>query len=118
VFNNSGTEAVMVALRAARAYTGRARIAKFEGGYHGFSDFVAVGGHHVPAPDDPRAITPATPDLDGLPIAATKDVVVIRYNDPEAVRTAVREHGHEPAADLVEPIQGPADFFPPSSSQS
>ena len=55
VFNNSGTEAVMVALRIARACTGRNRIGKFEGGYHGSSDFVMVGGHDVPAPDDPEA---------------------------------------------------------------
>ncbi len=112
VFNNSGTEAVIVALRIARAHTGRDRIGKFEGGYHGFSDFVSVGGHHLPALDDPRPITPALPDLGGLPVAATKDVVVIRYNDPEAVRTAVRQHGHELAAIIVEPILGAGGMLP------
>ena len=57
VFNNSGTEAVMVALRVARAFTGRNKIGKFEGGYHGSSDFVMVGGHGFPALDDPATVT-------------------------------------------------------------
>ena len=55
VFNNSGTESVLMALRAARAYTGRHRIAKIEGGYHGFSDFVMVGGHDLPPAADKSA---------------------------------------------------------------
>ncbi len=104
VFNNSGTEAVMVALRIARACTGRNRIGKFEGGYHGSSDFVMVGGHDVPAPDDPVRVSVPTADVAGLPAAATEDVVLIRYNDPQAVREAVERFGGELAAIIVEPI--------------
>jgi len=106
VFNNSGTEAVMVALRAARAYTGRHRIGKFEGAYHGSYDFVLVGGGTLPAVDDPVRITRPVADVGGLPPAVTEDVVLMRYNDPEAVREAVRRDGDRLAAILVEPVLG------------
>ena len=85
VFNNSGSEAVMVALRAARATTGRNRIGRFEGGYHGSSDFMLAGGHHLPASDDPVLVSIPQPDLGGVPRAAVEDVVLIRYNSPAAV---------------------------------
>lgn len=112
VFNNSGTEAVMVAIRAARAYTGRHRIGKFEGAYHGAYDFVMVGGGQLPAVDDPVRLTRPVPDLGGLPPAATDDVVLIRYNDADAVREAVRLHGDSLAAILVEPILGAGGVIP------
>lgn len=112
VFNNSGTEAVMVALRAARAYTGRHRIGKFEGAYHGSYDFVMVGGSALPAVSDPVRVSRPQPDLGGLPPAATDDVVLIRYNDPEAVREAVRLHGATLAAILVEPMLGAGGVIP------
>ena len=112
VFNNSGTEAVMVALRAARAHTGRNRIGKFEGGYHGSSDFVLVGGHELPALDDPCRISIPHPDVAGLPLAAVQDVVLMRYNDADAVRAAVRAHGHELAAIVVEPVLGAGGVIP------
>lgn len=112
VFNNSGTEAVMVALRMARAHTGRNRIGKFEGAYHGSYDFVMLGGHAVPAPDDPVKVTVPSPDLAGLPDAATQDVVLMRYNDPEAVREAVARYGDELAAIIVEPILGAGGVIP------
>ena len=106
VFNNSGSEAVMVALRAARAITGRDKIVKFEGAYHGSSDFVMVGGHGLPAPDDPCAISSPKPDVGGIPQAATRDVVLVRYNDPDAIRTAISRHAAELAAVIVEPMLG------------
>jgi glutamate-1-semialdehyde 2,1-aminomutase len=112
VFNNSGTEAVMVALRAARAYTGRHRIGKFEGAYHGAYDFVMVGGGSLPAVDDPVRLTRPAPDVGGLPPAATDDVVLIRYNDAQAVRDAVRQHGDSLAAILVEPMLGAGGVIP------
>ncbi|MCB1745602.1 MAG: aspartate aminotransferase family protein [Gammaproteobacteria bacterium] len=112
VFNNSGTEAVMVALRIARAVTGRNRIAKFEGGYHGATDFVMVGGHGLPAPDDPVRVSEPHADVGGLPAAASTDVVLIRYNDAEAVREAVARFGDELAAIIVEPIQGAGGVIP------
>ena len=112
VFNNSGTEAVMVALRIARAYTGRNRIGKFEGAYHGSSDFVMVGGHDLPAPDDPVRVSTAHADVAGLPSAATEDVVLMRYNDSDAVREAVSRYGDTLAAIIVEPILGAGGVIP------
>ncbi len=112
VFNNSGTEAVMVALRCARAHTGRNKIGLFEGAYHGASDFVMVGGHDLPVPDDPRRLSRPAPDVGGLPLAATEDAVLIRYNDPQAVRDAVSHYGDKLAAILVEPILGAGGVIP------
>ncbi len=112
LFNNSGTEAVLVALRAARAYTGRHRIAKFEGGYHGFSDFAMVGAHGLPPDSDPIGVSSPVADTAGLPPAATQDVVLIRYNNVEAVRHAMRLYGHELAAVIIEPMLGSAGVIP------
>lgn len=112
IFVNSGTEAVMAALRAARAYTGRNRIAKFEGGYHGWSDFVALGGHHLPAPDDDRLIGRAQADGAGLPAAATEDVILVRYNSSAAVDALIERHGAELAAVIVEPMLGSGGMIP------
>ena len=112
VFNNSGSEAVMIALRAARALTGRNSIAKFEGAYHGSSDFMMVGGHGLPALSDPCQLSEPKPDVGGLPLAATRDVVLVRYNDPEAVRTAIRTQGDQLAALIIEPMLGAGGLIP------
>ena len=112
VFNNSGTEAVMVALRAARAITGRDRIGRFEGGYHGSSDFMLTGGHHVPATADAALVSSPQPDFAGVPRAASREVVMMRYNSPEAVVEAVRRYGHELAAIIVEPMLGAGGIIP------
>ncbi len=104
VFNNSGSEAVMVAIRAARALTGRNRIGLFEGCYHGSTDGVLVGGHDLPTPDDPVRISRPQAVMAGLANSATEDAVLMRYNDAEAVREAARQYGDELAAIIVEPI--------------
>ena len=112
VFNNSGTEAVMLALRIARAVNGRKLIGKFEGGYHGASDFVMVGGHDLPSLDDPARVTKPTAGVAGLPPGATEEVVLMRYNDAQAVREAVASYGKDLAAIIVEPIQGAGGVIP------
>ena len=112
VFNCSGSEAVMVAVRVARAHTGRNRIGLFEGCYHGSTDGVLVGHEDLPAPDSAERVTTPKPAMAGLPDSATKDAILMRYNDPEAVLEAVRKYGHELAAILVEPIQGAAGMIP------
>ncbi|MET0621646.1 MAG: amino acid adenylation domain-containing protein [Pyrinomonadaceae bacterium] len=97
-FCNSGTEAVMTALRLARARTGRTKVAIFAGSYHGHSDGTLarareVGGHHLSAPLAP-----------GIPPRVVEDVLVLDYGSPRALEI-LREHGDELAAVLVEPVQ-------------
>jgi glutamate-1-semialdehyde 2,1-aminomutase len=98
-FVNSGTEAVMSALRLARGCTGRERILKFEGGYHGHSnELLAAAGSGV--------ATLGIPGTAGVTRGAVSDTVVAPYNDLDAVETALRQHAREIAAVLVEPIAG------------
>lgn len=112
VFNNSGTEAVMMALRIARAVTGRQMIGKFEGGYHGASDFMMVGGHELPTVDDPVRVSAPTADTAGLPDSALEQVILIRFNDPQAVTEAVEKYGSKLAAIIVEPVQAAGGVIP------
>ncbi len=112
VFNCSGSEAVMVAVRVARAHTGRNRIGLFEGCYHGSTDGVLVGHEDLPDPASSERVTIPRPAMAGLPDSATQDAVLMRYNDPQAVVEAVGKHGDELAAILVEPIQGAAGMIP------
>ncbi|MEV0247644.1 aminotransferase class III-fold pyridoxal phosphate-dependent enzyme [Nocardia sp. NPDC050712] len=102
VLCNSGTEAVQVALRIARAHTRRDRVAKFEGHYHGFSDqgtvsswFVFSGGKYDPAPINSA----------GGQKAVTEGTVLLQYGHPSAFETIAR-HAHELAAVIVEPMPG------------
>lgn len=103
-FSNSGSEAVLFALRAARAFTGRAKIAKVEGAYHGNIDAVEVsvappasrwGDAHAPAP------VPAT---DGIPPGVLEDTVVLPFNDVQSSEALLREHGAELAAVVLDPV--------------
>ncbi|BCH56703.1 aminotransferase class III-fold pyridoxal phosphate-dependent enzyme [Agrobacterium vitis] len=96
-FTNTGTEAVMTALRLARAATGRRKIAMFIGSYHGHSDQVL---NRIAAPDDERTV-PAFP---GISPATAEDVVLLPYNDPRALEILERD-GETFAAVLVEPVQ-------------
>lgn len=96
-FTNTGTEAVMTALRIARAATGRRKVAMFIGSYHGHSDQVL---NRIAGPDDPRTV-PAFP---GVSPTAAEDVVLLPYDDPRALEILERE-GETLAAVLVEPVQ-------------
>jgi len=96
-FTNSGTEAVMSAVRLARAFTGRSRILKFAGCYHGHSDaLLTQAGSGV--------ATLGLPGSAGVPAAATADTVVVPYNDVDAVASVFARMGGEIAAVLVEPV--------------
>jgi glutamate-1-semialdehyde 2,1-aminomutase len=98
-FVTSGTEAVMSALRLARAATGRETILKFDGNYHGHSDAVlARAGSGV--------ATLGLPDSPGVPAAATRDTIVVRYNDLDAVAAAFGRSNGGIAAVVVEPVAG------------
>lgn len=98
-FTNSGTEAVMTTTRVARAYTGRTKVMKFAGCYHGHFDLVLVAAGSGPA-------TLGTPDSAGVPASIAEEVITIPFNDPEAYKEAMDKWGDEIACVLVEPIVG------------
>lgn len=98
-FNNSGTEAVMTCIRVARAFTGRNKIIKFAGCYHGHSDLVLVAAGSGPS-------TLGIPDSAGIPQSIANEVITVPFNDIQAYEEALRLWGHETAAVLVEPIVG------------
>ena len=98
-FVNSGTEAVMTTIRVSRAYTGRTKIMKFAGCYHGHSDLVLVAAGSGPA-------TLGIPDSAGVPKSIAKEVITIPFNDPKAFQEAMDQWGEEIACILVEPIVG------------
>src|SRR5208337_2679193 len=104
-FANSGSEATMLALRLARAHTGRNKFLKFEGHYHGWYDPYLLNAHsHTPAelgtPENPARI----PDSQGIPAGTFEDVVLAPWNDVDTLERIMRTHGHELAAVITEPI--------------
>ncbi len=96
---NSGTEATMSAIRLARAHTGRNRIVKFEGCYHGHVDALLVKAGS-------GALTLGTPTSPGIPHNVTDDTIVLDYNDANAVCELFARRGDEIAAVIVEPVAG------------
>ncbi|WP_078408469.1 glutamate-1-semialdehyde 2,1-aminomutase [Priestia abyssalis] len=98
-FVNSGTEAVMTTIRVARAYTGRDKIIKFAGCYHGHSDLVLVAAGSGPS-------TLGTPDSAGVPKSIAQEVITVPFNDIEPLKEALEKWGEQIAAVLVEPIVG------------
>lgn len=98
-FNNSGTEAVMTCIRVARAYTGRVKIIKFAGCYHGHSDLVLVAAGSGPS-------TLGIPDSAGIPQSIASEVITVPFNNVEAFAEAMNKWGSETACVLVEPIVG------------
>jgi glutamate-1-semialdehyde 2,1-aminomutase len=96
---NSGTEATMAALRVARAATGREKILKFEGCYHGHADSLLVKAGSGVA-------TLGLPDSPGVPRALAELTITVPFNDSAALEEAFRVHGHQLAAVIVEPVAG------------
>lgn len=103
---SSGTEACMAALRAARGFTGRPTIVKFEGCYHGHADFLLVKAGS-------GALTFGTPDSAGVPDDTAKATLTATYNDVGALEALFRERGGEIAAVIVEPVVGNMGVVPP-----
>jgi glutamate-1-semialdehyde 2,1-aminomutase len=104
-FTNTGSEATMLALRLARAHTGRTKFLKFEGHYHGWYDPFLLNAHGHPAEQLGSLENPARiPDSEGIPAAAFDDVVLAPWNDTAVLERIMQKHGHELAAVITEPI--------------
>jgi glutamate-1-semialdehyde 2,1-aminomutase len=103
---NSGTEATMSAVRVARGFTGREKIVKFIGCYHGHSDgFLAAAGSGV--------LTLALPDSPGVTKGTTADTLLVAYNDSAALTELFEHRGEEVACAIVEPVAGNMGVVPP-----
>jgi glutamate-1-semialdehyde 2,1-aminomutase len=105
---NSGTEAAMSAIRLARAFTGRERIVKFEGGYHGHSDSLLVKAGS-------GALTLGVPTSPGVPAALAALTLTLPYNDSQALGAAFARFGGQIAGVIVEPIAGNMSCVPPAA---
>jgi glutamate-1-semialdehyde 2,1-aminomutase len=112
-FCNSGTEATLNAIRAARAATGRSVVLKFEGGYHGSHDAVEVSVAPALSDAGPADEPHAVPEELGIPDSVVGDVVVAPFNDLAAAAAIARRH--RPAAIIVEPMLGASGTIPPVS---
>ncbi|MFQ5521033.1 MAG: aspartate aminotransferase family protein, partial [Candidatus Methylomirabilia bacterium] len=112
-FTNSGTEATMNAVRAARAFTGRPKIAKFEGAYHGTHDWVMVSVSPNLRLAGPRPSPRPVLGSGGIPPTVSKHVVVLPWNDAVACEKIVRREGKRLAALLVDPLLGVGGVIPP-----
>src|SRR5262249_18874851 len=103
---NSGTEATMSAIRLARGFTGREKIIKFDGCYHGHADSLLVKAGS-------GALTFGHPDSAGVPAAFTQHTIVVPYNDVDAVKAAFAANKDQIAGIIVEPVPGNAGLYLP-----
>ncbi|MTH52953.1 glutamate-1-semialdehyde 2,1-aminomutase [Bacillus mangrovi] len=103
---SSGTEATMSALRLARGYTGRNKIVKFEGCYHGHGDSLLIKAGSGVA-------TLGLPDSPGVPEGVAKNTITVPYNDLESIQAAFKEFGEDIAGVIVEPVAGNMGVVPP-----
>jgi len=105
-FVSSGTEATMSAIRLARGFTGRDKIVKFEGCYHGHSDSLLVKAGS-------GALTIGVPTSPGVPASVAEHTITLTFNDLDGVRALFAEHGHEIAGIIVEPVTGNMNMILP-----
>jgi glutamate-1-semialdehyde 2,1-aminomutase len=112
-FANSGTEATMNAVRAARAFTGRTKLAKFEGAYHGTHDWVLVSVSPDPTKSGSRKRPKAYASSSGVPDTVLKHTVVLPWNDAEACVKILERHGRDLAALIVDPLMANAGVVVP-----
>ena len=112
-FCNTGTEAIMFAIKAARAFTSRPAIAKIEGSYHGAYDWVEVSQASTPAnwgsPAEPHAV----PYYKGMPTSVLSEVVPLRFNDPEGAVHQIRRYASSLAAIVIDPMPSRAGLIAP-----
>ncbi|NCX93530.1 MAG: glutamate-1-semialdehyde-2,1-aminomutase [Gammaproteobacteria bacterium] len=107
-FVSSGTEACMTALRLARGYTGRDKIIKFEGCYHGHSDSLLVKAGS-------GCLTFGTPSSPGVPKGCTENTLTLSFNDVEQLHSVFKAQGHDIAAVILEPIAGNMNMIFPTA---
>lgn len=112
-FANSGTEGTLNAIRAAKQFTGRRKIAKFEGGYHGTHDYVEFSFKPAESPlIGPRSQPIAVPDTGGVSEAIRSEVVILPFNDIDNAAAIIRHHGRDLACVIIEPVQGGGGVIP------
>ncbi len=111
-FTNSGTEATMCAIRAARAFTGRQKIAKIEGGYNGSWDDVMVSTHPSGEQSGDLLRPDAAPASLGLTPGSIDNVVVLPFNEAETAARLIEQQAEQLAAVIVEPVMGSAGMIP------
>ena len=111
-FTSSGSEATLMTLRCARAFTGKQKVMKMEGGYHGSYELAEVS--LVPRPDQRGSLdAPKSLAVDkSFPDSVLGDVIVCPYNEPELARALIRKHADELAAVIVEPVLGSMGMIP------
>jgi glutamate-1-semialdehyde 2,1-aminomutase len=101
-FTNTGSEAAMMALRTARAYTGRDKIGKFEGNWHGQYDLTLISGTSPPAGDEAGPLS--VPDSPGLPRSSSESLLVLPFNNAEAATQIIKKNARDLAAVIIEPV--------------
>src|SRR5690348_10030263 len=111
-FCNSGTEATMFAMRLARAFTGRPKIARMEGGYHGTHDYAEVSTHPALSEAGPADAPIARPDSAGTPGWVLDQTVVLPFNNPDAAEAILRREAAAVAAVILEPVIGAGGVIP------
>ena len=111
-FTSSGTEATQMAIRCARAATGRQKIMKMEGGYHGSYELAEVSLVAWPDQRGPLSAPVSLPVDASFPRAVLNDTIVCPYNQPQLARQLISDHAHELAAVIVEPVLGSMGMIP------
>lgn len=111
-FMNSGTEAVMAMIKASRAFTGRPKIAKAEGAYHGTYDFAEVSQTANPSNWGTRENPESVPLAHGTPTSVTKDVVIFPFNDIERTLNILDKHAGEIACVIIDPVPHRVGLMP------
>ncbi len=111
-FTNSGTEATLNCVRAARAFTGRTKLAKVEGGYHGTHDAVSVSVRVDPKSAGNARHPDRVPEYPNMPTQVVESVVVLPFNDVEASQELLLKHAEDLACVIVEPVMGGSGMIP------
>ena len=114
-FTNSGSEATMNALRAARAFTKRDVVVKAEGAFHGTEDIMEISIAPDPELAGPEQRPKGLPHVVGIPDGVFEDVVIVPFNDPQGASEIIEEHGEDVACVIVEPVMGSAGMIPATS---